>query len=126
RSSDLCFVCIVGYDFILALFGREVDFYQNRNTFIYYNLVFFIEFMALVSAAFMLKRMVDQSDNKNLELFKTLETTNRELIQQNYQLALVNQEKEAQNEEMSSQAEELRANQEKLADAYDVIQKQKE
>lgn len=122
----VCFVCIVGYDFILALFGREVDFYQNRNTFIYYNLVFFIEFMALVSAAFMLKRMVDQSDNKNLELFKTLETTNRELIQQNYQLALVNQEKEMQNEEMISQAEELRANQEKLGDAYEVIQKQKE
>lgn len=125
-SLFVCMICIVGYDFVIQLFGRSVDFYSNRNVFLYYNLVFFIEFIALVSAAFMLKRMVDESDNKNFELLRTQEINNRELIKQNYQLAQLNQEVETQNEEMVSQAEELRANQEKLADAYEVIQKQKE
>src|SRR5690606_11346735 len=110
----------------IQLFGRSVDFYSNRNIFLYYNLVFFIEFVALISAAFMLKRMVDESDNKNFELLRKQEINNRELIKQNYQLAQLNQEIETQNEEMVSQAEELRANQDKLADAYEVIQKQKE
>ncbi|MBX2966231.1 MAG: hypothetical protein KF845_08815 [Cyclobacteriaceae bacterium] len=122
----VCMACTVGYDFAIEIFGHTVEVYKTSYTFIYYNTVFFIEFVALVSAAFMLKRMVDRSDNKNFELLRTQEINNQELVRQNYQLSQLNQEIETQNEEMVAQAEELRANQEKLADAYELIQKQKE
>ncbi|MBX2962742.1 MAG: hypothetical protein KF687_09530 [Cyclobacteriaceae bacterium] len=125
-TTFVCMVCTVGYDFVIPAFGRSVDFYQNINTFIYYNFVFFIEFAALVSAAFMLKRAVDKADNRNLELLLEKESINQELKKQNKGLALLNQEIETQNEEMAAQAEELRAGQEKLEDAYHLIQEQKQ
>ncbi|MBX2954742.1 MAG: hypothetical protein KF846_01205 [Cyclobacteriaceae bacterium] len=125
-TTLVCMVCTVGYDFVIAIFGRSVDFYQNTNTFIYYNFVFLIDFIALVSAAFMLKRAVDKADNRNLELLSEKESINQELKKQNKDLALLNQEIETQNEEMISQAEELRANQDKLEEAYQVIQNQKQ
>lgn len=124
-TSLVCMTCSVGYDFVIDFFGRQVDFYQAKNTFVYYNLVFFIHFVALAAGSFMLKRQVDKTDNRNQELIDEKEKNISELHRKNIELNRLNKEIETQNEEMITQTEELRANHEKLEEANQIIDKQK-
>ncbi len=121
----VCMLTSVGYDLVLHLIGKNVDFYSKMDVFIYYNFIFFIEFATLVVCAFMLKRAVDKTDNENHKLLNEKESTNEAIRKQNNHLLELNQEIETQHKEMISQAEELRSNQEKIEEANTIIQHQR-
>lgn len=125
-ALTVCMICVLGYDFLINLFGVQVDVYSRRDLFIYYNIIFTVHFAMVTTASFMLKRAIDKSDNQNLKLIQEKDTINTKLSEQNNQLQQLNNDIEAQNEEMATQAEELRANQDKLEEAYQVIQNQKQ
>lgn len=118
-SLTICAVCVLGYDFLLQLMGREVEFYSRRDLFLYYNLVFGIHFVTLTTSAFLMKRMTDKKDDENIRLMSELHEKNKKL-----ESALHNQESLIQ--EITTQSAQLRTNQEKLQDAYQLIEKQKE
>ncbi|MBX2945616.1 MAG: hypothetical protein KF725_07260 [Cyclobacteriaceae bacterium] len=122
----ICMACVLGFDFIIELFGREVEMYRRKDLFIYYNIIFTVNFLMVTSASYMLKRSVDKSDNENFKLLQEKDAINKQLSEQNLKLQQLNNEIETQNEEMVSQAEELHTNQEKLEEAYQVIQNQKQ
>ncbi len=115
----ICGICVLGYDYLLGVFGRTVEVYARPDLFLYYNLVFAIHFAMLTSSAFLMKRMTDLKDDENIQLME-------ELNQKNKSLETALMEQEMLNEEITAQTEELRTSQEKLREAYDVIEKQKE
>lgn len=112
------FTCAVGYDFLLMLLGKEVDIYNRNDLFIYYNVIFLLQFTTLTLTSFMLKRTVDRTDLLNDDLIEQKEKTNRSLHLQNSQLHQLH-------EEMTLQAEELKTNQEKLEEASTIIERQR-
>ena len=118
-SLVICGICILGYDFLISLFGISVEFYSRKDLFFYYNLIFVIQFTTLTSSAYLMKRMTDLKDDENIRLMKELENKNRSL-----ETALM--EQQLLNEELAAQSEELYTNQEKLQEAYEIIEKQKE
>lgn len=118
-ATFFTFSCSIGYDFLIGLFGLKVDVYQRSDLFIYYNTVFFIHFLMISTASYLLKRAVDQSDNENLALLAETDSTNKLLLEKNEMLAHLNYELETQNEEIKS-------NQERLEEANLTIEKQKE
>lgn len=118
-SVTICAVCILGYDFLISLFGISVEFYSRKDLFFYYNLIFLIQFTTLTSSAYLMKRMTDLKDDENIRLMKELESKNRSL-----ETALM--EQQSLNEELAAQSEELHTNQERLKEAYVIIEKQKE
>lgn len=122
----ICMTCVLGFDFIIDLFGRQVEMYRRKDLFIYYNVIFTVTFLMVTAASYMLKRAVDKSDNQNLKLLQEKDVINKQLTEQNEKLQQLNNDIETQNEEMISQAEELRANQDKLEEAYQIIQNQKQ
>ncbi len=113
------FTCSMGYDFLIGLFGLKVDLYQRSDLFIYYNTVFFVHFLMITMASYLLKNAVDKSDNENLNLLAEKDSTNTLLQEKNRMLANLNQELEVQNEE-------IKTNHEKLEEANLIIEQQKE
>jgi signal transduction histidine kinase len=124
-TSFVGFVCAIGYDFLLAAMGKEVDVYQRTDLFIYYNLIFFLQFATLTISSFMLKRSVDRTDEANRYLIKEKEATNKLLLDKNVSLEELNKEIETQNEEMKLQAEELNASHEKTEESSRIIEQQR-
>ncbi len=118
-SIGVCAICVLGYDFLLPLSGREVTLYEDTGKFLYYNLVFALLFVTIVSSAIIMKQQTDRADAENERLLKSLEAANKELSD-------LLAEQEALNEELRTHTEELHANQEKLEEAGKIIEKQKE
>lgn len=118
-SLIICGICILGYDFLISLFGISVEFYSRKDLFLYYNLIFAIHFTTLTSSAYLMKRMTDRKDDENIRLMKELENKNKSV-----ETALM--EQQLLNEEMAAQSDELHRNQERLKEAYELIEKQKE
>jgi signal transduction histidine kinase len=118
-ALGICAFCVLGYDLLLPLTGREVAFFKEPQRMLYYNLAFAVQFFAITSAALIMKRFTDKAEYENFRLRKNLEQANRQLND-----ALTKQE--ALNEELRTQTEELRASQEKLQESHSIIEKQRE
>jgi signal transduction histidine kinase len=118
-ATCFTFACSMGYDFLISLFGLKVGLYERTDLFVYYNSIFFVHFLMISVASFLLKRAVDQSDNENLTLLAEKDSSNQLLKEKNDLLAALNHELETQNEE-------IKGNQIKLEAANQIIGQQKE
>ncbi len=124
-TTTVSLVCAVAYDGVLALLGKQVDVYAQFNVFIYYNVIFFIQFATLSISSFLLKRSVDRTDRENQVLLEQTKSVNDLLLVKNSSLQKLNEEKEAQHEEMLIQAEELNSSYEKMEESSRIIESQK-
>ena len=117
--SLIGFLLLMGYDPLHSAFG--VPYQQDKlKVFNYYftNIVIFLVYWALMAHIIFLKRLSENTENKNAELIKELNFMNQTLIQKNAEIQL-------KNAEILEQSHVLQANQDRLWDANQIIEGQR-
>lgn len=116
--SAIGLVLLMAYDPLHKAFGVPYQEDLKSSNYYFANVVIFVVYWALLAHIFFLKRLSENTETKNIELIKQLNTANETLL-------LRNAEIELKNAEIIAQSRVLQTNQDKLWDANQIIEGQR-